>query len=196
MQTPTNFVKHTSANPLRKILLNNFYKMLINEIKILKPNSILDAGCGEGFTLQKIQDLHIGAKLEGVDNSKEAVLLAKRYFPDLSIKEGSIYDLPYQKNTFDLVISTEVLEHLEDPKKALQELVRVSKKYILISVPNEPWFRISRLLSGINIRNLGDHPEHINHWGVRSLRKFLSKYCKILTVKLPFPWILVLLEKQ
>ena len=196
-QLPTNYVKHTSKNPLQKFLIENFYRTLIAMARPLSPKTVLDAGCGEGFSLNKLMLNKIGIKIEGVEQSKEAIELGKKLFPKAKIKLGDIYNLPYKTNSFDLVVSTEVLEHMEDPQKALLEIIRVSKKYIILSVPNEPFFMLSNFLRGKNLLRLGNDPGHINHWTVFSFKNLLKKNgVKIRTVKLPFPWTIVLAEKQ
>src|SRR3989344_5076349 len=140
MTKTDNFRKHTGKNPLQKFLIGNFYKELISITKNLNISSVLDVGCGEGFTLNKLSENKIGKKLEGVDFQETAIEIGTKTHPHLALKQGNIYGLEYKDNTFDLVMATEVLEHLEDPKKGLLELIRVSKKYILLSVPNEPLF--------------------------------------------------------
>lgn len=193
---PTNFVKHTSKNPIQKFLINNFYTTLTDLAKPLSPNTILDAGCGEGFTMNRLTKEKIGEKIEGVEYSKDALTLGKKLFPSLTFKEGSAYDLPYEDNSFDLVILTEVLEHLNEPEKALKEALRVSKKNILVSVPNEPFFMLGNFLRGKNISRLGNDPGHINHWTIISFQKFLKNNgLEIKKQKLPIPWIIILGEK-
>jgi len=193
---PTNFVKHTSKNPLQKFLINNFFSTLISLIKPLSIESILDAGAGEGFTMNKLKENSIGKRIEGIECSREAISFGKKLFPDLMLREGNLHELPYKDSSFDLVVCTEVLEHLKEPEKALKEILRVSKKYLIISVPNEPFFMLSNFLRGKNISRLGNDPEHINHWGLFGLKNFLEKNgLKIKKVKLPFPWTVALGEK-
>lgn len=156
---------------------------------------ILDAGCGEGFTLKRLKEKNIGNYHEGIDILRTAIKLGRELNPDIKFSLGNIYHLPYENNSFDLVLCNEVLEHLSNPKAALKEIIRVSKKYCLISVPNEPWFRLANFLRLKNLSRLGNDPEHIQHWSKGSLLSLLKKVSLTpIEVKLPFPWILVLAE--
>ena len=194
-QIPTNYIKHKSKNPLQRFLIERFFSSLVSLAKPLNPKKVLDAGCGEGFSLNKLIINNVGEELEGIENSKEAIALGKKLFPKAKIKLGSVYDLPYETNYFDLVLCTEVLEHLENPQKALSEIIRVSKKYIILSVPNEPFFRLANFLAGKYIKSFGNSPGHINHWNLFSFQRFIKKQnLKIKNIKFPFPWIMVLLS--
>lgn len=196
MQKTDNFVKHTSQNPLQKLLINNFYNYLVSTIKDLELNSILDVGCGEGFTLNKLSNEGIGKNLEGVDFLQTAIDLGKKAHPKLTLKQGNIYDLEYKNDSFDLVMATEVLEHLDDPRKGLKELIRVSKKYILLSVPNEPFFIGANFLRGKNLKRWGNDIEHIQHWNSIGFKKFVKKEgLRIVSSRYPFPWTMLLLQK-
>lgn len=194
MQTTDNFKKHTSKNPLKTLFLNIYYKTFINELKKLKIENVLDVGCGEGFILSKLREEGIGTSWQGIDYSKEAVEIGKKIHPFLNLKQGSIYDSKFQDNSFDLVVCTEVLEHLEDPKKALGEVLRISQKYVLLSVPNEPLFLLS------NFTQWGKDIGHINHWTFWGFEEFVKQNTgasvKIIARKYPFPWTMLLLEKQ
>ena len=194
MQT-TNLEKHTTENPVSKFFLNNFKQLLLEQVKKLNPNSVLDVGAGEGFHLEMFRQNKIGKKLEGIEYMDEALLLAKQMHPKVTIKKGDIYKLPYQANSFDVVICTEVLEHIEDPTAALTELVRVSRKYLILTVPNEPLFTIQRILRGKNVLKLGAHPEHIQHWTSGSFEKLVAKQCTIIDSKTPLPWTMITAKK-
>lgn len=196
MAQTTNYKKHSNQNPIQKILIGNFYKTLFEVIKPLKPTSILDVGCGEGFTLQKLEEKKIGKRNEGVDYSKDAVKIAKKIHPHLKISEGDVYKLKFEDNSFDMSLCTEVLEHLDDPTKAISEIKRVTKKYLVFSVPNEPFFILANLLRGKYLKNFGNHPEHINHWTFIGFEKFLQQNgLKVVKSKHPFAWTLVIAKK-
>lgn len=192
----TNFNKHSSDNPIQKKLISNFYSTVFRLVKPLKVESILDVGCGEGITLDKLEKQSIGKKLYGIDYSDDALKIGKKIYPHLSLSKGDIYDIKEKDSTYDLVMATEVLEHLDDPQKALKELIRVSKKYVLLSVPNEPFFIGANFLRGKYLKNFGNHPEHINHWTYVGFERFLERNgLKIVKTKHPFAWTLILASK-
>ena len=197
MDKTTNYEKHTTKNPIGKIFLNNFLNTVVKTIRPLNIDSVLDVGCGEGFTLARLNKEKIGKTYEGIEYDDGAIELGKKLYPRLNIQKGDIYKLPHKSNSVDLVICTEVLEHLENPKKAYRELIRVSKKYVLLSVPNEPFFTIQRIVRFQNITHLGAHPEHIQHWSASAFTKFVKvRGVKLITRKFPIPWTMVLLKKN
>lgn len=191
-----NYKKHTSKNPLQKFLLNNFYKIIFSELQEIKPIHILDVGCGEGFTLERFRKKSIGKKIEGLEYSDAAISLGKKIYPHIKIVKGTIYDMPYKDNSFDLVTCLEVLEHLQEPEKALLEIHRVTSKYALFSVPNEPFFMLANFLRGKNIARLGNDIEHIQHWTFISFKKFVGQAFSVLNINLPFPWTVILARKS
>lgn len=195
MNQTDNYKKHTSKNPIQKFLIGNFLDTLVVEAGKLKPKSILDVGCGEGFTLQRLKKSNIGERLAGIDFSDKAIEIGSNLHPELQLKKGSIYEIPYPNDIFDLVICTEVLEHLDNPGWALAELRRVTKKYCLISVPHEPWFMLGNFLRGKNLSRLGNDREHIQHWSRNGIKKLINNFLDVVDVKSPFPWTLVFAKK-
>lgn len=196
-----NYKKHTATQSvwqlkfLQRFLINNFFTVLADEVKKLEPKAILDVGCGEGFTLQRLKDAGIGRSYEGVDALPAALALGRKMHPGLRLRQGDIYHLPYKANAFDVVICTEVLEHLQEPAKALKELKRVTKNFCVLSVPNEPWFMIGNLLRGKNFSRLGNDIEHIQHWSSGSIRTFVEKEFIIDSIQTPLPWTIVVAKK-
>ncbi|MFH1971913.1 MAG: methyltransferase domain-containing protein [archaeon] len=60
------------------------------------------------------------------------------------IKKEDVQNLSFEDNTFDVVLCQEVLEHVQDPVRAIKELKRVCRKRLIITVPNEPYFTLLR----------------------------------------------------
>lgn len=109
--------------------LVNFYRAL--SIKIfLNPKNCLDVGCGNGRLVYYLRKLGIDAF--GVEISKYALETAPKELKPY-LKCGDIVKIPYQDNSFDLVLTFDVLEHIERSKlkKAVEETIRVSRKWIL-----------------------------------------------------------------
>lgn len=88
---------------------------------------ILDIGCGNG-SLSHFIAQH-GYEVVGIEESESGIELANRSFPDCRFIQGSIYNLPYQElgEKFDIVIATEVIEHLFYPKELLKNAKKCLK---------------------------------------------------------------------
>lgn len=187
--------KHTSGNPLRRMAIQNYF----NVISRVMPDvsKAVSAGCGEGYDTRLIQQDFPNLKMVGVDLSFEALLKAQTIVPHMPAVQADVTQLPFASRSVDLVISLEVLEHLPDPDAAIECYKTITRRYLLLGVPNEPWFRLMRMASGMNIRDFGDHPEHIQHWGLRGFKSLLRSHdLKILHAESPVPfiWSIVLCE--
>lgn len=99
--------------------------------------SILDVGCGTG-SLGKYFRTHQQCKVYGVEINQEAYLVAKENLDEVIKGNVENIDLPYDKNSFDVVIMGDVLEHLINPAGAIGKLMQFVKPggRILITVPN------------------------------------------------------------
>lgn len=109
-------------------------RLIPQEIKI----SILDFGCGKGKIIDEIVNINHKADITGVDVSNTALNFAKKKFKKfkfIKIEDGE--KLPFNKNSFDFIISSDVLEHVYNTQNVFKELSRVLKPQgrILISVP-------------------------------------------------------------
>jgi SAM-dependent methyltransferase len=91
--------------------------------------SVLDVGCGNGLLTNRFQDRF---DTFGVDRS-----IAALRWVEVPCSQANVASLPFDEDAFDIVIATEVIEHLPTPviKLALSEMVRVTRRYILLSVP-------------------------------------------------------------
>lgn len=96
---------------------------------------ILDAGCGDGRLSRDVKVAAGVSQVVGMDLSVRRAERAGAAIEGVRFASGSIYDLPFADDTFELVLCTDLLEHLDDPHAAFAELARVSKRHVLISVP-------------------------------------------------------------
>lgn len=98
---------------------------------------ILDAGCGSG---RNMVDLAHHGSVTGVELSPTSVQLAREREAG-EVIEGSVLDMPFDDGSFDLSVSLDVIEHLEDDVGALRELRRVTKPScaLLVTVPAYQW---------------------------------------------------------
>lgn len=121
---------------------------------------ILDMGCGPGGNFSILSEF---GSVIGLDVSEEALKFARKYnFAKLVLGDGN--KLPFGNNSYDLVTSLDVLEHLVDDRKAMGEIFRVLKPggFFLVSVPAHPWL-------------WSDHDEAMGHKRRYSQKEILSK---------------------
>ncbi len=190
----TNQQKYESVNPLRKIFLRPFQRRFVTTITTTQPQSLLEVGCGEGFLLTEIQAALPATRVVGMDVVPEFVHEGHRLFPGLDLRVGDIYHINQPDQSWDTVVASEVLEHLERPAQALAELARVAKRHLVLSVPWEPWFQAMNFARGQHLRRWGNHPEHINHWSPKTFEKLVGQYAKVTQVKTSLPWIILVAQ--
>ena len=115
------------------------YSPVLSYLKLAThPSKILDVGCGTGIAAEK---LRVYGEVYGLDISPKSIDEAKRYSRCDKCYVGIAEELPFSNNLFDVVVCTEVIEHLLDPIKALSEFNRVLLEggILIISTPN-PWY--------------------------------------------------------
>lgn len=172
-----------------------FIETIRHMIAAISFHSILDAGCGEGEVLARALSGYTGT-ITAFDLDIHRLTLARQRVADVGFLMSNIHRLPFTDNSFDLIISLEVLEHISDPQKALRELWRVSRRYVLLSVPNEPWWRIGNMMRLKYLRAWGNTPEHINHWTYPGFVRLIRQHFAVNRIATPVLWTFVLGEKM
>lgn len=142
-------------------------KILLENVKECKAKKILDIGCGDARFIYNIKNWCKENKIEiyGQDYNKNVLLFAKAFNPDINFYSTSISKI---KKKFDLIILSEVLEHIE-PKKINKFLKQIKKRItkngnIIITVPS---------------KNLPIMEKHYQHFSLESLKKTINPYFSI-----------------
>lgn len=157
-----------------KSLAENIYSQLSKN-----PKNLLDAGCGDGYLIHYLQQ-NLFCDFWGFDLSTVRLKNLKERCPSVSINQGNLIKMPFKDNTFETVICSEVLEHIPNLQKALSELVRIAKKEILITVPNDqeprvikcPWCKKEHFLD-----------QHLHRLNIEIFKQLLIPFPNVILAK-------------
>jgi SAM-dependent methyltransferase len=187
---------HIDEQTLQRLTRNEadmaFKKRVRTIFEWIQPSDekvILDCACGRGFYLNMIRAVS-RCKLVGLELDPEVILKAQRnvgHLPDITLTRANIYTQPFPDATFDGVILSEILEHVDDDVRGLREVYRVLKPggVIAITVPNADypfwWDPINKTLEtvfGIHIQHgmfAGIWANHIRLYTQEQLRSAVEQ---------------------
>ena len=186
--------KYGSRNPIVRWMMRGFDESLAALVEAAEPASIHEIGCGEGYWCHRW--LAAGIDARGCDVSQTAIELARRNArargldPD-RFATRSIYDLQSGRDSADLVVCCEVLEHLDDPEAGLRALQRIVGRHLIVSVPREPVWRLLNLARGTYIGQGGNTPGHVQHWSSRGFLRLVARHFRVDRVLTPLPWTML-----
>jgi SAM-dependent methyltransferase len=103
--------------------------------------SVLEIGCGTGFTLGALHEALPAAQLTGTELFDEGLAVARTRWPDVRLLQADACELPFGDEEFDLVGAFDVLEHIEHDARAVGEAYRVLRPdgVLLVTVPQHAW---------------------------------------------------------
>ncbi len=136
-------------------------RMVLNRLRALRPDSLLDVGCGNGAFLQETRTALGGCvRLAGADVSPAVIAANAQRLPEigfhvLDLDAGSLRD------RFHTVVAMEVLEHCTDFQAALCNLATMAQRHLIVTVPCGPLFPIDRMVG------------HTRHFSPEDLRAAL-----------------------
>ncbi|MCB9707240.1 MAG: class I SAM-dependent methyltransferase [Myxococcales bacterium] len=159
------------------------YEALVNRIP---PNArtILEVGCGDACLLLVGSRARPGCEFYGVDTDSTGIALGQQRLNEAGvnavIKQGTAYSLPFDAEHFDVVLFADVVEHLDEPARALTEIHRVLKAdgVLLLSTPHrQPDF-------------VWDAPYHVHEYDATELKNLLSLFKQVeLSGCYPMAWM-------
>lgn len=186
-------------------LLDNYFKSVealvqASGVTSRKKVKAIELGCGEGFSTQRLRGLlPENVELQASEYVKALVPKAQKRNPSVKITQESAYETRHKDNTFDVVFLLEVLEHLDYPDKALEEISRILKPdgYLILGVPREPLWCCLNMARGKYLRHFGNTPGHLNHWPSFMLKRYIRQHFgSIHQSRHPLPWTQVLAQKR
>jgi SAM-dependent methyltransferase len=148
------------SEPNRLLRLARTYRLL-QVLGTLEFETVLDVGAGEGYLAALIRHL-FGVTVHTTDLSVEACCRAREIF-DVQGVAAECGNLPLADNSYDLVICSEVIEHLSQPVTAIGELTRIARKALVITTAEFcPLGELERTLRGYTLD--GTYPHAEQNW--------------------------------
>lgn len=184
--------KYHTRNPIARYLVGNFLGNVLDLVAGTRARDIHEVGCGEGHLSQRIASLQVD-RVRGSDMSEQMIALARaeNRQAHVSFEVKDVYGLD-DEDAAELIVCCEVLEHLEEPRRALEKLAALSGKFCILSVPREPMWRCLNVLRGKYVGDLGNTPGHIQHWSRAGFRALLEDYFDLVEIRSPIPWTIAL----
>lgn len=189
--------KYGSRNPVVRYIMKGFHDAMHDMIIRTGVEEIHEVGCGEGHLSVSLAKQ--GMKITASDFSEQVIRIARdnarKAQVNIRFKVASIYDLT-SLDAANLVLCSEVLEHLDNPSRAISILQDLANPFLIVSVPNEPLWRFLNMARFSYIGRLGNTPGHIQHWSRKTFLQFLSPHFDVIDVMTPIPWVMVLCRSK
>jgi ubiquinone/menaquinone biosynthesis C-methylase UbiE len=179
------FDKYGTRNPIYRRAVAGYFRNLSQLLPKPMPARVLEVGCGEGHIAGWLSPWAAPESLVAVDPTTRLLAGAHARVPSIEFACASASELPFGDRSFDLVLFLEVLEHLPNPRRALEEARRVCSGQLVASVPREPVWRLLNLLRGAYWHRWGDTLGHLQHWSKESSRGLLREHWTVKRVSAP-----------
>ena len=163
-------------------------KSILNAVGRYECKNFIDVGGAEGYTANLVREI-FKVPVMTTDLSETACEMARKIF-NIDAKQSDIHNLPFSNESFDTVLCSETIEHVADYKKAIVELLRITRNVLIITVPHE-----TPEIVAANIRNKAPHG-HIHYFDVHTLdylkqEGYQVAYKKTLSPLLVIPRIII-----
>ena len=189
--------KYGTRNPIARRMMRGFMAAFDELVGRVAPQTSFEVGCGEGHLSLRL--LERGIAVRGVDVEESIVAEANQQAEERGHEPlfytRSLYDLGPDDVSADLIVCCEVLEHLPEPEQALARLRELADPWVLLSVPQEPIWRVLNVARGKYLSAWGNTPGHLQHWSRRAFLRLVESELSIAEVRSPFPWTMVLARR-
>jgi 2-polyprenyl-3-methyl-5-hydroxy-6-metoxy-1,4-benzoquinol methylase len=190
--------KYGTSNPVARRLMAGFMAQLDELVERTGAKTAHEVGCGEGELAIRLAQS--GIAMRGTDAFSQVLEEAHRRAAaagvEIDFEAMPVEDLDPARHSAELIVCCEVLEHLEDPERALDVLAALARPWLIASVPREPLWRALNLARLSYVTQLGNTPGHLNHWSKGDFVRFLSRRFEVVAVESPTPWTMALCRVQ
>ena len=123
--------------------VRGYKDLILRMLNLREGESVLDVGCGTGTDVIQMAELFQGVRVIGVDHDSEMIEEARWQSASLALPiefhVGDVYALDFPDNSFDACRADRVFQYLEDPFKALEEMIRVVQSQGRIIIYDSDW---------------------------------------------------------
>jgi 2-polyprenyl-3-methyl-5-hydroxy-6-metoxy-1,4-benzoquinol methylase len=190
--------KYGTSNPVARRLMAGFMGQLDELVDRTGAAEAHEVGCGEGELAIRLA--RRGIRMRGTDAFPQVLEEARRRASatevEIDFEAAPVEELAPGRHAAELIVCCEVLEHLDDPERALDVLAGLARPWLLASVPREPLWRALNLARFSYVGELGNTPGHLNHWSKRNFVRFLTRRFEVIELRSPTPWTMVLCRVQ
>lgn len=150
---------YNSENPVVKFFHLGRLRAIAKQIPRSSNLKVLDAGCGEGHLLRILYEDEPGGQYYGADITEVALERARSRCPFARLNRTSLLHTGYPDGFFDVIVCTEVLEHIYEYQDVLRELKRILKLggLFIVTFPNEFIWTLGRFILGRRPVKVPDH---------------------------------------
>lgn len=135
--------------------------IIARNLELIKNGHLLEIGCGRGYYEGFLSYVYPSLRITAIDQNTTYLTTAKQYTQSkrVTFEVGDALHLKYKRNSFNGILASEVLEHLSDDAKALEEMYRVVKPggIVMITVPNASYPLLWDPLNYVLERFAGSH---------------------------------------
>jgi ubiquinone/menaquinone biosynthesis C-methylase UbiE len=156
-------------------------KSILNNVLKYKFTTYIDIGGGEGFLANIIKGKS-DATVQISEIDQNACEMAKKLY-NISSTTDDIRNLPFADNQFQIVTCSETLEHVDNWEKGLDELIRITSKILIVTVPHDS---IESVEYNRKNKIIGSH---INHFDVESFNFLKSRKIEFKVEKTLSPYL-------
>lgn len=135
------------------------------------PTRILDAGCGDGVQIEELVKIQ-GLEISGIDYNPIRTERVKKTFPNVNIICGDLLHIPLKMRTFDIVLCSQVIEHIPPDDFFLKELAEIirPKGLLILGTPNEGCL-MAQVRNHIFERNILKNTDHLHFYREPVIRR-------------------------